>query len=178
MLNNMSFPMKNRSSIIPILFVLGISLGIMGLQFSSDQATYEPILMKRSDMEAAVKMGESRPIESPGKMWLYNNRVFLIEQYKGIHIIDNSDPSNASTIAFLQIDGCTDLTMKDNIIYANNAIDMIGIKGNSDFSSIAVVVRNRSMLPRVSSPNPWDDSYYYSKVPENSIIVNWVPSQN
>lgn len=155
-----------------------IAMGIMAFQFApSAPANYEPILMLRSDMEASVKLGNAREIESPGKMWLYNDLIFLIEQYKGIHIIDNSNPAATKTIGFIQVDGCTDITMKGNIMYANNAVDMIGIKSSTDFSSVNIVTRHRNMLPPITSPEPWGDSYYYGKLPENTVIVRWEPYQ-
>jgi len=172
--------MKQKKNTIK-RFSLAIGLlvfGIMAFQFGpSNPANYEPILMSRTDMEASVELGAPRTIVSPGKMWLYNNLIFLVEQYKGIHIIDNSNPAASKTIAFIQVDGCTEITMKGDILYANNAVDMIGIKG-TDFSSIEVVTRNRNMLPIIASPEPWGDWYFYEKLPENTVIVRWVPYQN
>ncbi len=171
---------KLTKPIKPVLLLAGISVFmLMAFQFSSSKpANYEPILMSRADMEASVKLGDAREIESPGKLWIYNDIILLIEQYKGIHIIDNSNPANSKTIAFIQIDGCTDMAMKDNILYANNAVDMIGIKPNQDFSDFTVVARNRNMLPVIPSPEPWGDSYFYKKLPANTVIVRWVPYQN
>jgi len=173
--------MKNKRVIFKSLAIaLGVfSIGAMAFQFAPNAPTqYEPILMLRSDMEAAVKLSEPRPIESPGKIWLYNDLILLIEQYKGIHIIDNSNPAASKTIGFIQVDGCTDIAMKGDIVYANNAVDMIGIKANGNYSSIEVVSRNRNSLPIISSPDPWGDWYFYEKLPANTIIVRWVPYQN
>ncbi len=172
--------MKHKKNVFNLASIaLGVLiLCIMAFQFAPGHVNYEPILMLRTDMEAAVKLGKPRDIESPGKLWIYNDLVFLIEQYKGIHIIDNLNPTTTKTIGFIQVDGCTDLTMKGNIIYANNAVDMIGIKGNANFSSIEIVTRHRNMLPIISSPEPWGDYYFYEKLPENTVIVRWIPYQN
>ncbi len=170
---------KLTKPIKPTLLLLGgLAIGIMAFQFGpSNPANYEPILMHRSDMEASVGLQEARAIESPGKIWIYNDFIFLIEMYKGIHIIDNSNPSESKTVGFIQVDGCTEITMKDNIIYANNAVDMIGIKANQGFTDIDVVTRNRNMLPILASPEPWGDWYFYEKLPKNTVIVRWVPYQ-
>ncbi len=169
---------KKKTFKLASLAISIFALGIMAFQFGpSNPANFEPILMSRTDMEASVKLGEARPIVSPGKMWLYNNLIFLVEQYKGIHIIDNSNPAATKTIAFIQVDGCTEITMKGDILYANNAVDMIGIK-STDFTSINVITRHRNMLPIIASPEPWGDSYFYDKLPENTVIVRWVPYQN
>ncbi len=173
--------MKNPSKSFkpPLLLVWFFAFILMGFQFSSvAPANYEPILMTRLDMESSVKLREPRSIENPGKIWIYGDIILLIEQYKGIHVIDNSDPANSNTIAFIQVDGCTDMAMKGNILYANNAVDMIGIKPNQNFDDFTVVARNRNMLPIIASPEPWGDWYFYEKLPANTVIVRWVPYQN
>lgn len=172
--------MKQKKNTIKLaLLTFGIlAMSIMAFQFGpSYDLNYEPVLMSRADMEASVQIGEARPIVTPGKMWIYNDLIFLIEQYKGVHIIDNINPAASKTIGFIQVDGCTDMTVKGNIMYVNNAVDMIGIKGGAEFGSIEVVARHRNMLPTISSPEPWADSYFYNKLPENTIIVRWVPYQ-
>ncbi len=152
---------------------------LMAFQFnSSNPSGYEPIMMDRSDMEASVLLRDARSIEAPGKIWIYNDMILLIEQYKGIHIIDNSNPGSSKTVAFIQVDGCTDITMKGNVLYANNGVDMIGIKPNNDFSDFTVIARNRKMLPNISSPEPWNDWYYYNILPANTVIVRWIPISN
>ena len=134
--------------------------------------------MTRAEMEASVALYDPQPIESPGKIWIYNDFILLVEQYKGIHILDNSDPSSSTTVAFIQVDGCTDIAVKNGIIYANNAVDIIAIDGKTDFGSIEVVSRNKNVLPTVSSPEDWNDYYYTDQMPDDLIIVRWIPNQD
>ena len=167
-------PIKPLISLASLLVFL-----LMAFQFNgSAPSNFEPIMMTRSDMEASVQLRDARDIEAPGKIWVFNDYILLIEQYKGIHIIDISNPSSSENIAFIQVDGCTEITMKGNVLYANNGVDMIGIKPNQDFSDFTVVARNRNMLPIISSPEPWNDWYFYDKLPASTIIVRWVPYQN
>jgi len=129
-------------------------------------------------MEASVALFDAQPIESPGKIWVYNDFILLIEQYKGIHILDNSDPASSTSVAFIQVDGCTDIAVKNGIVYANNGVDIIAIDGNTDFSSIEVVSRNRNSLPMISSPEAWGDYYYTNQLPSDMIIVRWILNQD
>ncbi len=132
-----------------------------------------PVLMIRENMEDAVQLQEAREIEKPGKIWVYNNFIFVIEQYKGIHILDNTNPKNPVNKSFIQIDGCTDVAVQNGIIYANNAVDLIGVKPSSDCKSINVVSRNRNILPELKSPQGWSNYDYEQLRPDNSIIVRW-----
>ena len=157
------------------LFVAGA--GIMAFQqIPYRPHNYEPIMISRADLESSFAFLPAQDIEQPGKIWVYNNYILLVEQYKGIHIIDNSNPNSPQAINFINILGCTELAARDGIIYANNAVDLIGIKLNESFSSLNIVSRNRNVLPIISSPEPWDDWYYINKLPNDMIIIKWEPS--
>jgi hypothetical protein len=158
-------------TIVPVALVTLFS-------FSNSPDGYEPVLMTRKNMEAAVQIRESREIEKPGKIWVYDQYIFVIEQYKGIHIIDNTNPSNPENVAFVQVDGCTDVAVKEGLIYANNAVDLIGIKTDLANNTIEVLSRNRGVLPELLSP---DGSYPYGFQkyrPQNSIIVRYESYKN
>jgi len=137
------------------------------------QNEYEPILMSRAEMEDAVQVREAREIENPGKIWVYNDFIFIIEEYRGIHVLNNINPENPINLSFIQIDGCTEVAVKNGIIYANNAVDLIGIKPESDYKSINVVSRNRNILPELHAPAGVFISGFDKNRPENTIIVRW-----
>lgn len=161
----------------PKWLITGVVISILSL-FSfttSSNYEYEPVLMLREDMEAAVQLKNARDIESPGKIWVFNQFIFVIEKYKGIHVLDNADPSNPKNVGFIQIDGCTDVAVRNNIIYANNAVDLIGIKAAADYKSISVVSRNRNILPILLSPEGWSHHDFEKYRPANTIIVRWEP---
>jgi hypothetical protein len=87
-----------------------------------------PVYQTLTQARAAIRGGEMVAIESPGKISLYKNYIFLNEISKGIHVIDNRDPSNPRNIAFINIPGNTDLSIKNDILYANEAYgDLLAI---------------------------------------------------
>jgi hypothetical protein len=170
--------MKNRISLV-VVFIVVIGLTFMAFRTSPPPSIkFEPIMMSRADLEASFAIEPAREIEKPGKLWVYNNFIMLIEQYRGIHIIDNSDPNNPQRVAFIRIEGCTEVAVREGILYANNAVDLVGVKATADFSSLEIVSRNRDVMPVISSPEPWDDEYYLSRIPDDMIIVRWEPRNN
>ncbi|HVU85615.1 MAG TPA: hypothetical protein VHC50_12280 [Puia sp.] len=80
-----------------------------------------PVYQSLTQARTAIKGGESVKIETPGKITLYKNYIFLNEVSKGIHVIDNTDPSSPRNISFINIPGNTDLSIRNNILYANDA---------------------------------------------------------
>jgi hypothetical protein len=72
-----------------------------------------------------VEITTARQAENIGKITTYNNYIYLVDLNKGIHIIDNSNPSSPAKISFISIPLCTDIAIKNNVLYANNGSDMI-----------------------------------------------------
>lgn len=149
-----------------------------GILLSSSEpvyyGNYSPIYMDRSAMENAVKIEAAQPLRATGKIYIYGQYILVNEKYKGIHVIDNSDPDSPQNIAFLHIDGCIDMAMKNDVLYADNAIDLIALKTTDNFASIQVTERIKNIFPETESPDGYWPSYSFSKLrPENTILVAW-----
>jgi len=133
---------------------------------------YTPVFMDRSEMEKAVKLEAAQPLRDPGKIYLYDKYILVNEKYKGIHIIDNSNPAAPQNVAFLHIDGCIDMAMKNNVLYADNAIDLIALKTTADFATVQLTERLKNIFPEIESPDGYWTPYYLNKFrPKNGILV-------
>lgn len=140
-----------------------------------DQTTYMPIVMKRSDLPKSVFMQDAREFENPGKIYIYGNMIFIIDLFKGIHIINNQDPSNPQKTGFLHIPGVMDLAVRNDILFADNSIDLVSIDISS-YPQIQVLDRVTEVFPEPTPPDllwiPW--AYSSGRRPENTVIVAWV----
>lgn len=133
---------------------------------------YTPVFMDRSEMENAVKLEAAQPLRDPGKIYLYDKYILVNEKYKGIHIIDNSNPAAPLNVAFLHIDGCIDMAMKNNVLYADNAIDLIALKTADNFASVQITERLEGIFPEIESPDGYWTPYYLNKFrPKNGVLV-------
>lgn len=134
------------------------------------EPNYRPVLMDRNELENSVKLIDPQPITNFGKIYRYGDLLFINEQFEGIHIINNADPVNPVNTGFISIPGNIDIAIKDDYIYADNAVDLIVI--SYDGLNVQVVDRNREIFPELSSP----DGYYSSDLenrPENTVIIKW-----
>lgn len=165
--------MKKKLTYSLFLFLLFIAVAGFDILPNS---TYEPVFMLRSEMEKNVMLEEPRSIKNPGKIYLKDHLIFINEKYKGIHVIDNSDPENPENIAFVKVDGCIDMAMKNNVLYADNAVDLIALKFDENLSAINVVKRIKNVFPEPVSPDgrglTWKEQ---QAVPEDAIVVRWEP---
>ena len=88
---------------------------------------YEPVYMTEAELRAEIVTENARELKEPGKMYFYNNMIFINEKYEGVHIYDNTDPSSPTNIGFMVIPGNVDISIKDDILYADGLIDVMSI---------------------------------------------------
>ena len=58
---------------------------------------------------------------------MYGNYIFLNEVNKGVHIIDNSNPSHPSVKSFINIPGNVDIAVKGSTLYADLFTELVVI---------------------------------------------------
>lgn len=140
-------------------------------------SAYSPVLMKRSELEQSVKMDAARTLKDPGKIYTYGNYIFISERYEGVHVIDNTDPTNPVNISFVVVPGCVDMAVKNNVMYVDNAVDLVSLSIES-VSDIKVLSRNANVFPELPPPdmNIVPEAYTNSNRPENTIIIGWKKS--
>lgn len=86
-------------------------------------------------------------IEDNGSIYIKDQYLFLVSPDKGIHFIDNSNPSSPVNIGFLNLIGCTGMSIKDNYLYANSFIDMV-VFDISTITSPTEVSRMKDIFPQ------------------------------
>jgi hypothetical protein len=80
---------------------------------------YRPVYQSKQVVRDNIKSNAPRNIEHAGKITVIGNMIFLNEVDKGIHVIDNSNPSQPKKISFIDIPGNIDIAVKGNILYAD-----------------------------------------------------------
>jgi hypothetical protein len=127
---------------------------------------YVPVYKTTAEVKANIKSGESKAIVNPGKLFIQGNYIFLNEVDKGIHIIDNSNPSNPRNIAFIDIPGNMDLAVKGNALYADLYTDLVTMD-ISDPLHVVVKKYNEGVFPyRVYGNGFLSDT--------SRIIADWI----
>jgi hypothetical protein len=99
-----------------------------------------PQTMSKTQFRTAVVVEAPKPILNVGKIYAYQNYIFINEKFKGVHVINNSNPSSPQVVAFITIPGNEDISIKDDFLYADSAIDLV-VFNISDINSIAEIER-------------------------------------
>lgn len=139
------------------------------LQIIEPTSAYEPIFLERAEFETSIVLNTATAIDISGKIYVKDNLLFINELYKGFHVYDNSDPANPKAIKFLAAPGATDMAIRDNMIYINQATDLIAVSYRSDHTATTLTKRLPNTFPTIRSPDGFD-AY---NIPENSVVIDW-----
>jgi len=151
---------------IPILPLLGFVLFFCTSYQEAER--WIPVFMERNELERSVSFdSKGREMQNPGKIYVRGTEIFVNEKYKGVHIIENSDPFKPYLKAFIVAPGCIDMAVKGDVIYLDNAIDLVAF----DLSSKTVTERIRNLLPEHRSPD--GNIFWAPDRPEGYILVGW-----
>lgn len=75
--------------------------------------------------EADIIIEPAKPLDSPGKIYIYGDYLFINEPQKGIHILDNTNPASPQPLNFINIPGNVDLAINSNFLYADSYVDLL-----------------------------------------------------
>lgn len=127
-----------------------------------------PIYMSNDEFKSAFKNVEPRDLVNPGKIYFKDNYIFINEMYEGIHIYDNSDPSNPQNISFIELPSNLDIAIADSFLYADSYTDLVVID-ISDISNPMEIYRVDSAFPY--SVPPYDTRYPLTDIDESKGVV-------
>jgi len=133
-----------------------------------------PLLMSKADFRSSVEVQSPKPIEESGKIYAYNNYIFVNDEFKGIHVIDNTNPSSPHAISFVKIPGNVDISIKNDVLYADSSTDLV-VFDVSDINKIKEIGRLEDVFSiyDYKIPEEADFADFSSFNNANDIIVGW-----
>ncbi len=131
---------------------------------------YRPIYATESEQE--VKTLPAREIENPGKIYVINDFLLVVDQLKGIHVFDNENPENPQNVGFIQITGSNDVAVRDNILYADQATDLLAID-ISNPENVQIASRVKNVFPFGSQYPQQQGTYFECPDPEKGLVIGW-----
>lgn len=113
-------------------------IGAFGLLFATSSCTDNcevtrtyrtsiPVTWTLESIRTGVRILPPRELENPAKLYIKDNYLFISEAKKGIHIINNANPSNPVKISFLEIPGVVDMAVKNNTLYVDSYMDVVAL---------------------------------------------------
>ena len=131
---------------IPIVFgVFALMFSILILSCEKDHVVdgMKPVYFAYDDF-SGIQSIAPKPFGELGKIVTKDQYIFINEQFKGIHVIDNSDPERPERKYFWQIPGNREFTILQNTLYADNGLHLIVIDiTNFDKISVVSVIKDQ-----------------------------------
>jgi hypothetical protein len=136
------------ASLIVILFVSSCThdLGKATVTYTKATAEYGDIESLRS----TPLITGVQEIEDAGKIFVSDQMLLIGEEGRGIHVLNNMDPTNPTQVLFINIPGNREFYVQGDILYAESIYDMLKI----DISDIA----NPYLVTRIEQ-GVWQEIY-------------------
>ncbi|MFT7218360.1 MAG: hypothetical protein ACI8R8_003460 [Paraglaciecola sp.] len=124
---------SNKFLLLPILgFGIATSLGSLLYEdchedFDSEHCVV-PVTLTWEELRADIQpeYGNTATLTRPGKIYA-KDYLYIVDQYRGIHIFDQTDPQNPIRIAFIPVIGALEISIQGNTLYTNSFIDLVAI---------------------------------------------------
>ncbi|MEM6718674.1 MAG: hypothetical protein AAF611_05150 [Bacteroidota bacterium] len=162
------------------LFTIMLCLSMISCWYSDDggdtfiaTSAYEAVILSRTELENSITLEQARAIEETGKIYVVANYLFVNEPNVGFHIVNNTNPSSPVVEKFLTTPGVTDIILKGDSFYINQAVDLVALKFNAALTNITETKRVRNVFPILLSPDG-----YLPELGTDEIVVNWTLNLN
>ena len=129
---------------------------------------FNPVTLSRTEFENSIQIQEKTAVTESSKIYIIGDYIFVNDKRTGFHIFDNTDETNPIKKKFLKIPGATDIAIRNNTLYINQATDLVVL--SLDYTTFQVEVKKRlkDVFPELRSP----DGDYFAE--EGKVVVNWI----
>lgn len=177
------FISMKTSALLPYLFLTTTAL--LFLQCNSASQEYEdqeemvdvayiiPNYEQPNQLSAKIAVTAAKDYAQAGKIITYGQYIFINRPMEGIHVVDNSNPSNPVNMHFISIPGSLDMSIIDNHLYT----DM--------YSALVVFSIEDITAPELLSDFIVEDVFYYDPyihlpetIDESTPYRNYEPIDN
>lgn len=119
-----------------------------------------------------IQVEAPRKLARPGKIYRKNGFLYINEISEGVHVINNTDPSEPVPVAFISIPGNVDIAAKGNIFYFDNFKDLIAVTVSNN-GEIEVLKRIENVFPQANNFPPGNDVYFECVDESKGVVVGW-----
>jgi hypothetical protein len=122
-----------------------------------------------------ISNGGPQPFVNGGKIATQGNTLYQVEQDKGIHIINISNPSLPVKVGFINIALCRELTLKGNYLYTNNMNDLV-VLNVSNPTNVTESNRIANAFPDLGvqfPPEAQSGDYFECADASKGLVIRW-----
>jgi len=165
------------------LFIIALFAGyVCSSSRQIEQSVFAPVYMTYTELRNAIALQPARDVSQVGKIYLFNNYLFVNEINKGVHVMDTTNPAAPVNKGFINIPGNVDIAIKNNTLYADSFVDLVAL----DITNLTANLTANTAPPEVARlqnlfPYPYNfaDNFMtgsgrYEAIDETmGIVINW-----
>jgi hypothetical protein len=138
-----------------------------------------PVYQTEDEWRAqAISFQSAKSLVNPGRIYVYRNLLIVNEFMRGVHIFDNSQPTNPVNLGFLPVVANADIAVRNDIMYLDSYEDILAFD-ISNPSQPRLVDREENALEFIKFENlgymeGFNTEYPLGPVdPSKGIVVGW-----
>lgn len=133
---------------------------------------FEPVYMSHQEFISSVGLTETRDMEQPGKIYLFDDYLFVNDINKGVHIINNQNPSAPYFVGFINIPANKDIAVRGDRLYADSAGDLL-VFDITNLNHPVLITRIEDVFNLANNQFP---GFPYREVDASrGVVVDWEP---
>lgn len=137
---------------------------------------YKPVYGTEINAKTITFIPGSQPVLTGGNIYAFQHYIFQIDPGRGIHVIDNTIPSEAHRIGFISVRGCSQMSVKNDKLYTNCYDDLV-VLDVSDINNVREYSRINGVFSEYKYDSPLAQppvSGYYECPRYDSLVIGWV----
>lgn len=162
---------------INLFFLSVILLASCTREENKQVVTWVPVYITASEY-SQISSQSPTAIINGGKIAIVNNKLFMVEQGQGVHVVNYTNPAQPVKERFINIPGCYEVSMKNGFLIANNGPDLVSLD-IADADSVSVVNRLANVFKSLQEansipPNAVSGDYFECVDISKGIVSKWV----
>ena len=137
---------------------------------------YKPVYATESAAKKISSLTSPKTAVSYGNIYAFSNYIFQIDPGLGIHVINNSIPSFAHKIGFITVQGCSQISIKNDKLYTNSYDDLV-VLDFSDLQNVQEYSRLKGVFTEYKYGSPISTPPgrgYYECPSYDKLVTGWV----
>ncbi len=139
--------------------------------------TWVPVYITASEYSQIISQPPTALING-GKIAIDNNKLFMVEQGQGIHVVNYTNPAQPVKERFIKVPGCYEVSMKNGFLIANNGPDLVSLD-IADADSVRVANRLTNVFKSLQEansipPNAVSGDYFECVDISKGIVSKWI----
>ncbi len=120
-----------------------------------------------------------RHLSEPGKIYIYENYLFIVERGAGIHILNNANPASPQNLAFLNVAGSVDLAVRNNTLYVDSYYDLLSFDISEPSSPVlSCRIENAFDFDNWTLVTGYDEDLPFTEIDsDKGVITGWTQQE-